>query len=47
MVNYAYKFTAAIVLTPVIYYVGHRIEAYVGKETADKMKLNAMGRGNE
>ena len=44
MVNYAYKFAIAIVLTPLIYLIEHRIEKYLGKEMADKMKLAAMGR---
>jgi uncharacterized integral membrane protein (TIGR00697 family) len=47
LINYAYKFTMAIVLTPVIYFVEHRIEKYVGHETAKKMKLAAMGRESE
>jgi queuosine precursor transporter len=41
--NYIYKFTVAIILTPVIYYVEYRIEKYLGKETAHKMKRAAMG----
>jgi queuosine precursor transporter len=41
--NYIYKFTLAIILTPVIYFVEHRIEKYVGHETAKKMKRAAMG----
>ncbi len=44
LINYAYKFTMAILLTPLIYYVEHRIEKYVGKETAYRMKQAAMGR---
>lgn len=43
IVNYIYKATMAIVLTPVIYFAEHRIEKYVGVETARKMKLEAMG----
>lgn len=43
LINYAYKFTMAILLTPVIYLVEHHIEKYVGKETAFKMKQAAMG----
>src|SRR5215467_3344685 len=38
IMNYIYKFTIAIVLTPVIYFVEKRIESYVGHETAHKMK---------
>jgi uncharacterized integral membrane protein (TIGR00697 family) len=44
MVNYAYKFTVAILLTPLIYFIEHRIDKYVGKETAANMKLAAMGK---
>lgn len=45
IVNYIYKFTMAIVLTPVIYLVENRIDHYVGHEVAEKMKLAAMGQG--
>lgn len=45
LVNYVYKFTMAIVLTPVIYLIEKGIEKYVGYETAMKMKLSAMGKG--
>ncbi|MBG9377825.1 queuosine precursor transporter [Panacibacter sp. DH6] len=41
--NYIYKFTVALLLTPVIYFVEHRIEKYLGKETAQRMKKSAMG----
>ncbi|MEO7483703.1 MAG: queuosine precursor transporter [Ferruginibacter sp.] len=47
MVNYAYKFVVAILLTPLIYFVSHRIEHYVGAETALKMKMAAMGKESE
>jgi len=43
LVNYAYKFTMAIVLTPLIYFIEHRIEKYVGADTAKRMKRSAMG----
>jgi uncharacterized integral membrane protein (TIGR00697 family) len=43
LVNYTYKFTMAIILTPLIYFVEKRIEKYVGHETAMKMKQAAMG----
>ena len=46
-VNYMYKFTMAIILTPVIGIVENRIEKYLGHETAKKMKLAAMGIENE
>jgi uncharacterized integral membrane protein (TIGR00697 family) len=42
-VSYIYKFTMAIVLTPVIYWVEGWIEKYVGKEKAHQMKRAAMG----
>ncbi len=43
MMNYTYKFTMAIILTPLIYLVENRIDKYLGKETALKMKRSAMG----
>ncbi len=43
IMNYLYKFTLAIVLTPVIYFIEKRIERYVGHETAIQMKKAAMG----
>jgi len=47
MMNYTYKFVMAIILTPVIYLVEGRIEKYLGREVARKMKLAAMGRSEE
>jgi hypothetical protein len=43
IMNYIYKFTMAILLTPVIIGVEKRIEAYVGHDVAKKMKRAAMG----
>lgn len=43
LVNYSYKAVMALILTPVLYLVQNRIDAYLGKETADKMKSAAMG----
>jgi len=43
LMNYMYKFTMAIVLTPLIYFIEQRIEKYVGKDTALRMKRAAMG----
>ena len=43
ILNYTYKFTMAIVLTPVIVLAEKRMEKYLGKETAQKMKRAAMG----
>ena len=42
IVNYIYKFTMAVILTPLIYFVEKRIENYVGAESARQMKLAAM-----
>ena len=47
VMNYIYKFTMAIVLTPVIYLAEKRIEKYLGHETATKMKREAMGYQDE
>jgi uncharacterized integral membrane protein (TIGR00697 family) len=47
IMNYVYKATMAIILTPVIYLVEQRIEKYVGHETAIRMKRSAMGQGEE
>lgn len=47
LVNYMYKFTMAIILTPLIYFLEGRIENYLGKETAYKMKQAAMGKSVE
>ncbi|PSL44948.1 hypothetical protein CLV51_105321 [Chitinophaga niastensis] len=44
MVNYSYKFVVAIALTPLIYWLEHRIERYLGHATAAKMKAAAMGK---
>jgi queuosine precursor transporter len=43
IMNYIYKATMAIVLTPVIYFVEGRIEKYIGKDVAMRMKKAAMG----
>ena len=47
LVNYAYKFTMAVILTPVIYFIEGRIEKYLGHEVTRKMKLAAMGKPEE
>lgn len=47
IMNYMYKFTMAILLTPLIYFIEARIENYLGKETATKMKMAAMGKSLE
>ena len=40
--NYIYKFTVAIMLTPVLYWIHYGIDRYLGKEIADKLKEDAM-----
>jgi uncharacterized integral membrane protein (TIGR00697 family) len=47
LVNYTYKFTMAIILTPLIYFVEKWIEKYLGHETTHKMKQAAMGNESE
>lgn len=42
IVNYIYKFTVAILLTPVIYLIHNWIEKYLGHEQAAEMKRAAM-----
>jgi uncharacterized integral membrane protein (TIGR00697 family) len=44
IMNYAYKFTMAILLTPLIYFVEGRIEKYLGRDQAQLMKRAAMER---
>ena len=47
IVNYIYKAIMAIILTPLIYFVEHRIEKYVGHDVSKKMKEAAMGKESE
>ena len=42
LVGYSYKFLVAIIVTPVIYWVHHAIEKYLGKSLAEKMRKNAL-----
>ena len=42
LTNYMYKFVVAISLTPVIYWAHHLIDRFLGKDTAEQMKLKAM-----
>lgn len=44
IVNYLYKFTMALILTPLIYLIHHRIEKYLGVTTAKEMRMAAMER---
>ena len=41
IVNYMYKFSMAILLTPVIYGVHFMIDGYLGTELADRLKREA------
>ncbi len=45
LVNYAFKFSAALLLTPVIYAVHGLIERYLGHELAQRMRTQAAGGG--
>ncbi|MBS1628805.1 MAG: queuosine precursor transporter [Bacteroidetes bacterium] len=47
LVNYSYKATMALVLTPLIYLVENRIAAYFGPELTHRMKQTAMGKDEE
>jgi uncharacterized integral membrane protein (TIGR00697 family) len=47
LVNYAYKATMAIVLTPLLYIIERGIARYLGEETTHKMKNVAMGKASE
>ena len=44
LINYLYKFTVAILLTPLIYLIEQRIERYFGKELTWQIKLVAMSK---
>ncbi|HEU4634057.1 MAG TPA: queuosine precursor transporter [Flavisolibacter sp.] len=44
IMNYIYKFTMALLLTPAIVWAEKRIENYLGHDTAAKMKRAAMGK---
>jgi hypothetical protein len=41
IVNYVYKFTAAFVMIPLLYFIHKLIDAYLGKELAEKMIQDA------
>lgn len=47
LVNYSYKFTMAIVLTPLIYLIESGISRYLGPEDTHKLKQAAMGKDSE
>ena len=41
IVNYMYKFTIAVILTPLLYLIHYFIDLYLGKEAAEKLMLEA------
>ncbi len=43
--GYTYKFTVALLCTPLVYLVHFLIEKYLGKEQASEMKKAALGNG--
>lgn len=45
-VQYVFKFTAAILMTPVIYWAHWLIDRYLGHTVAEDMKVAAAGGGN-
>lgn len=47
LMNYIYKFSMALLLTPVIILAEKRIEKYLGHDVAAKMKRAAMGEEEE
>jgi len=42
LMNYTYKFLVAVASTPVIYFVHHRIDRYLGKQLSFEMRRDAM-----
>lgn len=47
LMNYTYKFVMAVLLTPLIYFIENRMDAYLGHSVAEKMKRQAMGKEEE
>ncbi len=45
LVNYSYKFTMAVLLTPAIYLIEKAIERFLGHEVSLRLKNSAMGSG--
>ena len=45
LVNYSYKFTMAVLLTPAIYLIEKAIERFLGLEVSLRLKNSAMGSG--
>lgn len=41
IVNYIYKFTIAVILTPILYVIHYLIDLYLGKEKAEQLMLEA------
>lgn len=40
-INYLYKFTVAILLTPILYWIHHLIDKYLGDDLSNEMKKEA------
>jgi uncharacterized integral membrane protein (TIGR00697 family) len=41
IVNYLYKFSIAVILTPLLYLLHHYIDKYLGKELSEKLQIEA------
>jgi uncharacterized integral membrane protein (TIGR00697 family) len=41
LMNYIYKFTVAVIMTPVIYLLHHRIDKYLGKDLSERLVASA------
>lgn len=42
LVNYCYKASVAIILTPLLYLAHHQIDQFLGKDLSDELKTKAM-----
>jgi uncharacterized PurR-regulated membrane protein YhhQ (DUF165 family) len=43
LLNYAFKWVAAMAMTPLIYAVHQRIERYLGPDLSEQMRFDALG----
>jgi len=44
IVNYIYKFTIALVITPILYLIHYLIDIYLGKELSEKLMIEATNK---
>ena len=44
LVNYMYKFTIAVFLTPILYLLHYLIDIYLGKDLSEKLQLEATSK---